>query len=167
MRAFLSGLSTDIIQIMTKFFNRDASGMTLEMEAIEISLATLAPSGWAPGIAYDPEADKELMEEDKVEAEKREERKKRSGFFSCKYIVNQTAHMCSHHADSSESINKMQSTCRGKFATRDHFMSQVEQFESPGEVPGCGADRRIHSWLLTADRLSRQTVATDDLVERR
>lgn len=57
--------------------------MTLEMEAIETSLAKLAPSGWAPGHTYHPEADKELMEEDRIEAMKREERNKRSGFFSC------------------------------------------------------------------------------------
>lgn len=36
---------------------RDASGMTLEMEAIETSLVKLAPSGWTPSIAYDKDAD--------------------------------------------------------------------------------------------------------------
>ena len=39
------------------FFGRDASGMTLEMEAIETSLVKLAPSGWTPSIAYDKDAD--------------------------------------------------------------------------------------------------------------
>ncbi|CAM9632431.1 unnamed protein product, partial [Hapterophycus canaliculatus] len=65
------------------FLNRfmDASGMTLEMEAIETSLSKLAPSGWTPSIAYDKEADEELMREDRIEAEKREKRKKGSGFF--------------------------------------------------------------------------------------
>ncbi|CAM9566090.1 unnamed protein product [Pylaiella littoralis] len=66
------------------FLNRfmDASGMTLEMEAIDTSLVKLAPSGWIPSVAYDKEADEELMEEDKVEAAKREQRHKKSGFFS-------------------------------------------------------------------------------------
>eukprot|EP00904_Undaria_pinnatifida_P006693 jgi/Undpi1/3153/HiC_scaffold_15.g06527.m1 len=66
------------------FLNRfmDASGMTLEMEAIETSLAKLAPSGWTPGVAYDKNADQELMEEDRLEAQKRAERSKKSGFFS-------------------------------------------------------------------------------------
>lgn len=67
---------------------RDASGMTLEMEAIETSLSKLAPSGWTPGVAYDAEADKELMEEDRIEAKKREERKKGSGFFSCAWVAS-------------------------------------------------------------------------------
>lgn len=66
---------------------RDASGMTLEKEAIDTSLSKLAPSGWTPGIAYDAEADEELMEDDRVEAVKREDRNKRSGFFSCKQII--------------------------------------------------------------------------------
>ena len=57
--------------------------MTLEMEAIETSLAKLAPSGWTPGVAYDKKADQELMEEDRIEAQKRTERTKKSGFFSC------------------------------------------------------------------------------------
>lgn len=57
--------------------------MTLEMEAIETSLAKLAPSGWTPGVAYDKDADQELMEEDRIEAQKRTERTKKSGFFSC------------------------------------------------------------------------------------
>ena len=59
--------------------------MTLEMEAIETSLAKLAPSGWEPGITYDPVADKELMEDDRIESQKREERNKKSGFFSCEW----------------------------------------------------------------------------------
>ncbi|CAM9096241.1 unnamed protein product [Ectocarpus sp. 6 AP-2014] len=65
------------------FLNRfmDASGMTLEMEAIETSLQKLAPSGWAPNVAYDKDADAELMKEDRMEAAKREKRKKGSGFF--------------------------------------------------------------------------------------
>lgn len=67
------------------FKRRDASGMTLEMEAIDTSLVKLAPSGWIPSVAYDKEADEELMEEDKVEAAKREQRQKKSGFFSCKF----------------------------------------------------------------------------------
>lgn len=57
--------------------------MTLEMEAIETSLAKLAPSGWKAGVAYDKEADRELMDEDRVEAQKRTERNNSSGFFSC------------------------------------------------------------------------------------
>lgn len=61
--------------------------MTLEMEAIETSLAKLAPSGWTPGVAYDKKADQELMEEDRIEAQKRTERTKKSGFFSCKRRV--------------------------------------------------------------------------------
>lgn len=61
--------------------------MTLEMEAIETSLAKLSPSGWTPGVAYDKEADKELMEEDRIEAGKRAERNKKTGFFGCEFYV--------------------------------------------------------------------------------
>lgn len=57
--------------------------MTLEMEAIETSLSKLAPSGWKAGVSYDAQADQELMEEDKVEAKKREQRNQSAGFFSC------------------------------------------------------------------------------------
>lgn len=72
--------------------------MTLEMEAIETSLSKLAPSGWTPSIAYDKEADEELMREDRLEAEKREKRKKGSGFFGCECAVENlqlgTWHVC-------------------------------------------------------------------------
>lgn len=57
--------------------------MTLEKEAIEISLSRLKPSGWEAGSAYDRDADQELMEEDMKEAIIREERNKRTGFFGC------------------------------------------------------------------------------------
>ena len=45
-------------------------------------------SGWVAGKSYDPEADEELMAEDRVEAVKRAERNKKSGIFSC-----ETRHM--------------------------------------------------------------------------
>lgn len=64
--------------------------MTLEMEGIEISLAKLAPSGWTAGVAYDEEADRELMEEDRIEAAKREERTEKSGVFSCELLFSLT-----------------------------------------------------------------------------
>lgn len=67
--------------------------MTLEMEAIETSLAKLAPSGWAPGTAYDKDADRELMEDDRVEAAKREQRNKSSGFFSCEPLPPLALHV--------------------------------------------------------------------------
>lgn len=60
--------------------------MTLEMEAIETSLAKLAPSGWEPGVAYVASADSELMEEDRVEKGKRQDRERKSGIFSCKSV---------------------------------------------------------------------------------
>ena len=90
--------------------------MTLEMEAIETSLAKLAPSGWTPGVAYDKNADQELMEEDRIEAQKRTERTKKSGFFSCEgpvcllfillsdssgsyiFLSRHTIHLISSHA---------------------------------------------------------------------
>ena len=43
----------------------------------------MQPTGWVAGKSYDPEADAELMAEDRVEAVKRAERKAKSGFFSC------------------------------------------------------------------------------------
>ena len=57
--------------------------MTLEMEPLELAMSELAQSGWQAGSSYDPVADAELMDEDKVEAAKREERKAKSGFFTC------------------------------------------------------------------------------------
>lgn len=66
------------------FLNRfmDTIGMTLEMEPLELAMSELAQSGWEAGSSYDPVADAELMDEDKVEAAKREERKSNSGFFT-------------------------------------------------------------------------------------
>lgn len=98
--------------------------MTLEMEAIETSLQKLAPSGWTPSVAYDKNADAELMKEDRMEAEKREKRKKGSGFFACAFVL------CFLHAFfycrcllcSAESI----------FRQRDHNSST-----SVGRSPGC------------------------------
>lgn len=57
--------------------------MTLEMEPLELAMSELAQSGWKAGSSYDPVADAELMDEDKVEATKRAERKSKSGFFTC------------------------------------------------------------------------------------
>lgn len=57
--------------------------MTLEMEQIKMGKEHLVESGWKAENVYDPEADVELMEDDKVEAEKRERRKRNEGFFSC------------------------------------------------------------------------------------
>ena len=59
--------------------------MTLEMEPLETGVRQLASTGWKAGQAYDPEADAELMEEDRLEALKRAERNAKSGFFSCKW----------------------------------------------------------------------------------
>jgi len=53
------------------------------MEPLEMAMKKLAPSGWVAGKCYDPEADADLMEEDKVEAVKRAERKANAGFFTC------------------------------------------------------------------------------------
>lgn len=47
-------------------------------------------SGWVAGKSYDPEADEELMAEDRVEAVKRAERNKKSGIFSCETIQDKT-----------------------------------------------------------------------------
>eukprot|EP00903_Cladosiphon_okamuranus_P012381 g11604.t1 len=60
------------------FLNRfmDTIGMTLELEPLETSVEHLAETGWTPGVSYEPEADAELMEEDRQEARKREEREK-------------------------------------------------------------------------------------------
>lgn len=57
--------------------------MTLEMEQIEIAKTHLVDSGWEAGAAFDPEADAELMEEDKIEAAKREERNQNAGWWTC------------------------------------------------------------------------------------
>lgn len=62
--------------------------MTLEMEQIEIGETHLAESGWKAGIAYDPEADAELMEDDKIEAIKREELNKNSGIWTCETLLS-------------------------------------------------------------------------------
>lgn len=56
-RAFVRRLMFDGIVFRPIRCCRDASGMTLEMEAIETSLVKLAPSGWTPSVAYDKEAD--------------------------------------------------------------------------------------------------------------
>lgn len=50
-------------------------------------------SGWVAGKSYDPEADEELMAEDRMEAVKRAERKKNSGFFSCE--ADRHPYLCS------------------------------------------------------------------------
>eukprot|EP00752_Nemacystus_decipiens_P018246 g16374.t1 len=70
--------------VVMGFLNRfmDTIGMTLEMEPLEMGIEKLTASGWVAGKSYDPEADAELMAEDRVEAVKRAERKKNSGFFS-------------------------------------------------------------------------------------
>lgn len=44
------------------------------------------PSGWVAGKSYDPEADAELMAEDRVEAVKRADRKAKSGIISCEAV---------------------------------------------------------------------------------
>lgn len=68
--------------------------MTLEMEPLEMGMEKLAPTGWKAGKAYDPEADAELMREDKEEAVKRAERKAKSGFFSCEFLITVVAAKC-------------------------------------------------------------------------
>ncbi|CAN0161166.1 unnamed protein product [Scytosiphon promiscuus] len=70
--------------VVMGFLNRfmDTIGMTLEMEPLEMGMEKLTPSGWEAGKSYDPEADAELMEEDRAEAVKRAERKAKSGIFS-------------------------------------------------------------------------------------
>lgn len=70
--------------ITTTTLHRDTIGMTLEMEPLEMGMEQLAPTGWEPGHSYDPEADAELMAEDRVEAVKRAQRKSKSNFLSCK-----------------------------------------------------------------------------------
>ena len=69
--------------ILAYYYFRDTIGMTLEMEPLELAMSELVQSGWEAGSSYDPVADAELMDEDKVEAAKREERKSKSGFFTC------------------------------------------------------------------------------------
>ncbi|CAN0277536.1 unnamed protein product, partial [Ectocarpus sp. 13 AM-2016] len=70
--------------VVMGFLNRfmDTIGMTLEMEPLEMGMEQLAPTGWEAGQSYDPDADAELMAEDRVEAVKRAERKSKSNFFS-------------------------------------------------------------------------------------
>ncbi|CBJ25934.1 probable fusion protein [Ectocarpus siliculosus] len=70
--------------VVMGFLNRfmDTIGMTLEMEPLEMGMEQLAPTGWEHGHSYDPEADAELMAEDRVEAVKRAERKSKSNFLS-------------------------------------------------------------------------------------
>eukprot|EP00903_Cladosiphon_okamuranus_P005778 g5726.t1 len=70
--------------VVMGFLNRfmDTIGMTLEMEPLEMGMEKLSPTGWVAGKSYDPEADAELMEEDRKEAVKRAERKAKSGIFS-------------------------------------------------------------------------------------
>jgi len=53
------------------------------MEPLETASKRLAASGWKAGKSYDPESDAPLMEEDRVEAVKRAERKAKAGWFSC------------------------------------------------------------------------------------
>ena len=59
--------------------------MTLELGPLETCVEHLAETGWKPGRTYEPEADAELMEEDRVSARKREEREKAKscGSLSC------------------------------------------------------------------------------------
>lgn len=63
--------------------------MTLELEPLETGVERLAETGWTPGASYEPEADAELMEEDRQEAKKREEREKAKscGGLSCEFVV--------------------------------------------------------------------------------
>ncbi|CAM9837574.1 unnamed protein product, partial [Sphacelaria rigidula] len=87
MAAVLSAREQEsVINILALFgfLNRfmDTIGMTLEMEQIKMGKEHLVESGWKAENVYDPEADVELMEDDKVEAEKRERRKRNEGFFS-------------------------------------------------------------------------------------
>lgn len=62
--------------------------MTLEMEPLELAMSELAQTGWEAGSAYDPVADAELMDEDRVEAAKREQRNSKSGFFTCEFHID-------------------------------------------------------------------------------
>lgn len=63
--------------------------MTLELEMLEACTEHLAGTGWTPGTAYEPEADAELMEEDRQAATKREEKEKEEscGSFNCENPV--------------------------------------------------------------------------------
>lgn len=61
---------------------RDAMGMPLEIEGIEVGTSRLEPSGWVAAKAFDPKTDQELLDEDKIEAQKREERARKEGFFT-------------------------------------------------------------------------------------
>lgn len=67
---------------------RGTIGMTLELEPLERYMELVADVDWCAKALRDNEADKDLMEEDRLAALKREERKKAKmcGGLSCEYM---------------------------------------------------------------------------------